>query len=227
MSLDRQTDTTVRGVYWGVVINNPTEADMDAVHKGPFPPWVRHIKGQEENAPTTGTHHLNFYLNTEQVRLKCISDWLKRASIKPLMGHTHKNYWLDVYSQKPESAIEGTQWEVDLRKVESERKVRTMAGILTSMAEFRWSSEVLNQKTWLDEEKTKSRPLKQVYEEEYWDIVSIMCGQDENLIQLFTMPAYKTAWVNTRRTWVQKSIVDRQTRMTIVAPDGVESPVSV
>lgn len=224
MSLDRQTDTTVRGVYWGVVINNPTDEDMDAVKKGPYPYWVRHIKGQEENAPTTGTHHLNFYLNTEQVRLKCISNWLKRASIKPLMGHTHKNYWLDIYSQKPESAIEGTQWEVDLR--ERQQKVKTMAGILTSMADFRWSEEVIKKRC-LGDEETRPKPLKQVYEEEYWDIVSIMCGQDESLIQLFTMPAYKTAWVNTRRTWIQKSIVDRQTRMTIVAPDGVESPVSV
>lgn len=223
---DRQTDSTTRGVYWSVIVNNPTEEDLEKVYKGPYPPWMKHIKGQQEMAPTTGTRHINMYLHTEQMRLSGISKWLNRANIKPLMGIEHRDNWIEKYSQKEESAIANTQFEVDRRQQEGERKQRTMAGILTEMAAFRWTDSDIKEKV-VGNEETKGRPIKQVYEEEYWNIVSIMCGQDENLIQLFTMPAYKTAWVNTRRTWIQKSIVDRQTRMYIVAPDGVESPVSV
>lgn len=223
---DRQTDSTTRGVYWSVIVNNPNGEDLEKVYKGPYPPWMKHIKGQQETAPTTGTRHINMYLHTEQMRLSGISKWLNRANIKPLMGIEHRDNWIEKYSQKDESAIANTQFEVDRRQQEGERKQRTMAGILTEMAAFRWSDSDIKEKV-VGSEESKGRPIKQVYEEEYWNIVTIMCGQDENLIQLFTMPAYKTAWVNTRRTWIQKSIVDRQTRVYIVAPDGVESPVSV
>lgn len=224
--VDRQTDSTVRGVYWSVVINNPTEEDLDKVYKGPYPPWMKHIKGQQEAAPTTGTRHVNMYLHTEQMRRSAISKWLIRANIEPLMGIEHRDNWIDKYSQKDDTAIANTQFEVDRRSQEGERKQRTMAGILTQMADFRWSNEIIDDKV-KGTEDMKGKPRKQVYEDEYWNIVTIMCGQDENLIQLFTMPAYKTAWVNTRAAWVQKSIVDRQTRISIVAPDGQISPVSV
>lgn len=224
---DRQTDSTTRGVYWSVVINNPTEEDLDKVYKGPYPPWMRHIKGQQETAPTTGTRHVNMYLHTEQMRLSAISKWLTRANINPLMGIEHRDNWITKYSQKDDTAIANTQFEVDKRQQEGERKQRTMAGLLTQMAAFRYSDSQIQEKTNPLDETRKPMKIKEVYEEEYWHVVGIMCGQDENLIQIFTMPAYKTAWVNTRRTWIQKTIVDRQTRISIVCPDGEISPVSV
>lgn len=224
---DRQTDSTTRGVYWSVVINNPTEDDLDKVYKGPYPPWMRHIKGQQETAPTTGTRHVNMYLHTEQMRLSAISKWLTRANINPLMGIEHRDNWISKYSQKDDTAIANTQFEVDNRQQECERKQRTMAGLLTQMAAFRYSDSQIQEKTNPLDETRKPMKIKEVYEEEYWNIVGIMCGQDENLIQVFTMPAYKIAWVNTRRTWIQKTIVDRQTRISIVCPDGEISPVSV
>jgi len=223
---DRQTDSTHRGVYWSVVINNPTEEDLDKVYKGPYPPWVKHFKGQQENAPTTGTLHINAYLHTGQLRRSQISNWLTRASIEPLMSTQHRDNWITKYSQKDESAIANTQFEVDFRQQASECKQRTMAGLLTQMAAFRFSDSQIQEKV-NPTDDSKPKKIKEIYEEEYWHIVSIMCCQDENLIQLFTMPAYKVAWVNTRRTWIHKSMVDRQTRIYVTAPDGEISPVSV
>ena len=217
--VDSQTDT--RASHWSITINNPTEADRIAIRTQPR--WLRKVKWQDEQGEN-GTVHIQAYANTDQVRMSALKKWLTRAHFKPCFTQEHIENTLD-YAHKQETAIANTQHELTYRT--REQPSLTMSNLLTNLAEFAYSAEQIRERLEGTDELPKMK-LKEIYESEYWHAVSMMISQDPDLIQTFTMPCYKIAWVNTRQVWLQKYLVDSQTNIRINTLDSGEiSPVSV
>lgn len=214
MALDRQTDTTVRGSYWGVVINNPTDEDRNQLRTPPN--WLRRVKGQDE-VGEQGTLHIQAVLNTDQVRFSSVKSWLPRAHITRLTTKLHYENSLK-YVHKDETCADiGTRFDIVVR---GESDVRTMDSILTRMAAACWTQQVIQKK--LEEFPETYKKVKDVYEAEYWHIARLMIAEEPTMIGTFTVPNLRTAWINTRDVWILMDRVSRQTDITISS--GENSP---
>lgn len=199
-------DTTVRASWWSLTLNNPTDDDRTKVHNNP-PRWLRSIKGQDEIGKETGTVHLQMVINTDQVRFSSIKEWLSKAHIKPALTKDHKANLMN-YVHKQDTSVPGTQFE---HKWKEESKSLTMAQALMKIAELAWTNEQCGeklQKYFLDNGKHMTK--LQLFEEEFWECVNLLLGQDENLVALYTQPQYIRAWIRTRTVWIKKAL-DSQT----------------
>lgn len=223
MALDRQTtsqaevDTTVRGSWWSVVINNPTDEDRVLIRTPPN--WLRRVKGQDE-VGEQGTLHIQSVLNTDQVRFGSIKKWLPRAHIDKVNTKLHYNRLLDYVHKDETCADVNSRFDIVIR---GDDDVRTMDGILTRMAVLSWSHMKICETMKADAQGKFAKTTKEVYELEYWDIVRQICKQEPALISTFTVPNLRTAWINTRDVWIEAVLVDRQTNITVAinSPDTV------
>lgn len=203
MSLVSQT--TSRASHWGITINNPTEEDRTLIRTQPK--WLRMVKGQDEIGEN-GTLHIQAYANTDQVRLSSLKQWLPRAHFSALTTKQHIENMKEYVHKKDGTEVEGTQFELVIREANNFQSL-SMANVLTQMAMHAYDKQVI-QDLCID-----GKDIAKVYEQEYWDIVNTLLIDDENLISIFTMPQYKLAWIKTRRTWVVKAEVDRQTKIDV------------
>lgn len=203
MSLDSQT--TFRASHWGITINNPTEEDRTLIRTQPK--WLRMVKGQDEIGEN-GTLHIQAYANTDQVRMSSLKQWLPRAHFSALTTKQHIENMKEYVHKKDGTEVQGTQFELIIREANNFQSL-SMANILTTMATYAWDNEELAKRC------ADGKDIMKVYEEEYWHIANTLLIDDENLISMFTMPQYKLAWIKTRRTWISKLEVVRQTQITI------------
>lgn len=211
MSDSQTEDTTVRASHWSITINNPTEDDRNRLRTKQR--WLRRVKWQDEVGEKTRTLHLQIYANTDQIRASAIREWLPGCHMKPVWTKEHLKNVVE-YVEKEHTGVPGTKQDIVYRSKEA--KPITMANMLTSLAQFAYSAEYIREQTTPTETQMKVPKLKEVYEKEYWHCVTLACGQDPDLIQTYSMPCYKIAWVNTRPVWVQKYLVDSQTNIEVV-----------
>jgi len=210
--------STARASWWSLTINNPTELDRQTIQNPP-PRWLKWIKGQDEIGEN-GTLHLQFFMNTDQLRGKSIKDMFPRAHIKLATTALHISN-LKNYIWKDETAVEGTRFE---RKFRAESEALTMAQVMYKIAENAYDSaeyqRLLKEVCPLSSKRV--RTMKELNEAEFWDAVNILLAENENLVGLLTQPQYMRAWMHTRKVWVSKVELDRQTNITIYAnnPDS-------
>lgn len=91
------------GTVWSITINNPSERDRENIAHPPD--WVKSIKGQDEEAPTTGTLHFQGCLKTKYTeKFKKIKMLFPTANI----SRARNALALEQYVCKTETAVPGT-----------------------------------------------------------------------------------------------------------------------
>jgi len=198
---------TIRGSWWSITINNPTEQDRQTIH-GPAPRWLRMIKGQDE-VGENGTLHIQAVANTAQIRKSAICDWLSRAHIE-LARNVNA---LANYVSKDKTSVDGTQFEHNY--IDNENGPLTMAQVMRRIAEI---ANTERSRSRIENTEKPEKP-DDVYADEYWSAVELLLGENENLVALLTQPQYQRSWVKTRRVWLMKVALDRQTKITITSPE--------
>lgn len=163
------------------------------------------IKGQDEIGEN-GTLHIQFAMNTAQIRRSQISEWLPRAHLEAARNANA----VANYVSKAKTAVEGTAFE---HNYISENGTLTMANVMYKLAEVANVSKT-NQ---ILASPDNIRKAPEVYTDEYWAAVEILLGEDENLVALLTQPNYLYSWKNTRRVWLMKVAIDRQTSVSIAS----------
>lgn len=211
------SQTTVRASHWSFTLNNPTDEDRLALRTAQR--WLRKVKGQDEIGEN-GTLHVQGYANTDQVRMSTLKKWLPRAHFKSCITQEHIQRTLDYVHKEDDTTVANTQFEIVYRT--NANTPLTMAETLTSLAEYCYSAEQIQE---LATGELRMR-IKEIYEKEYWYAVSMILLDQPDLIQTFSMPCYKIAWINTRQVWIQKYRVDSQTKVNVL-DSGEISPVSV
>lgn len=211
---------TIRGSWWSVTINNPTEQDRQTIH-GPAPRWLRMIRGQEELG-ANGTLHYQLAVNTQQIRASQIKEWLPRAHIEVARNPNA----LANYVNKDNTAVPDTQFEHNY--VNNANGPLTMANVLMKIAEI---ANVCETERKISAKDDNGLPLYKntddIYRMEYWSAVEILLGDNENLVALLTQPQYERAWVKTRRVWLMKLAVDRQTELSVGSASPAEENILV
>lgn len=201
---------SVRGSWWGpCTLNNPTEQDRQTIH-GPAPRWLRMIKGQDEIGDN-GTLHIQFVVNTRQIRMSQLKAWLPRAHFELARNENA----VANYCAKGPTSVPDTQFE---HNYVNENANKTMADIMLMIAD---AADQLSERTRerlakQDEQGKIMYKPQEVFKLEYWDSVEMLLCEDENLVGLLTQPQYERAWVNTRKVWFIKLNLDRQTRISLV-----------
>lgn len=200
---------TIRSSWWSITLNNPTEEDRQTV-KGPPPRWLKMIKGQEE-VGENGTHHLQMVANTEQIRASQLKAWLPRSHIEAPKSQKHKENLIN-YVHKDETAVANSRFEIRHRE---EQHNLTMASVMTLLGELAWTQERMKEEIDKRAADGKKFKLEDLYKDEFWEAVNIIVADQENLISVFTQTQYLTAWIRTRKVWIAKVEVDRQTQLSI------------
>lgn len=93
-------DTTTRGTCWSLTINNPTDADTEAINLARQRGWT--VDGQLERG-AEGTPHYQLILKTPQVRFSAVKKLFARAHIE--LARNSKA--LETYVHKDESRVAG------------------------------------------------------------------------------------------------------------------------
>jgi len=210
---DSQTDdTTVRGSWWLVTVNNYNESEL--LKAKTQTKWMKSTAGQCEIGLECKTPHFHVLINTDFCRCSQIKEWMPRANIKL------KNTKLAIanakpYVQKEKTYVEGTRWNISFRGMES----LSFSQCMLAIAENAWSEDVLKQKIKEEadlalEEKRKMKPIKELYEEEFWESINIICEQDLNLLAIYTAPNYIRAWIKARKTILKVFENERLTTIT-------------
>lgn len=201
---------TIRGSWWLGTLNNPTEQDRQTIH-GPAPRWLRMVKGQDEIGEN-GTLHIQFALNTRQIRLSQIKEWLPRAHLEVARNANA----ITNYVSKAATAVANSQFE---HNYVTENANKTMADIMMMIADVANLDRTRERLAELKDNGLPVRKPDDCYKAEYWDAVEMLLCQDENLIALLTQTQYLTGWIRTRKVWIMKNEVDRQTKVAVKSPD--------
>lgn len=164
------------------------------------------IKGQDEIGEENGTLHIQFAVNTAQVRMSSLCEWLPRAHFEAARNANA----VANYCKKTKTSVEGTQFE---HNYISANGTLTMANVMMKIAEVANISKTKQRLTANDGEPLEKPNV--VYSDEFWAAVEILLGEDENLVALLTQPQYERAWVKTRRVWLTKLAIDRQTSVSV------------
>lgn len=183
---DRQTDSKARGTVWSLTIFDPEEYHILQT-KDAWPGWLRQAKGQEEVAPTTGKHHWQCMIQTEQVRASSIKKLLPTAHIEIARNrHGLKNY-----VGKKETAVEGTQFDVS-----NDKEYLALHQQLEMLAV-----------AYLEHEDDIKKILEELKPTEwdkkvFWFLANVILEADPTRASMLANPALERMWVNTRGTWV-------------------------
>lgn len=205
------SELVARASWWSITLNNPTDDERRLLGGSNPPRWLKRIAGQDELAPDTGTLHIQAWCNTDQVRMSAIKKWLPRAHLKAAYTIAHINNLKQYCSEekrKNTSFVPGTQFDIKIRE-ENERM--TMADALIKIAEHAWSAEKIDAAAQLYTNRNKNI-LEEIYDKEFWNIVEIILMGNPDAVALYTQPQYLRAWIKTRRVWIKKLELDRQTK---------------
>lgn len=202
---------TVRGSWWLITINNPTELDRQTFSNPP-PRWLRMAKGQDEIGEN-GTLHIQAALNTQQVRMSQIKQWLPRAHIELARNAAA----VANYVSKDRTSVPDTQFEYN-HVNETGNGSLTMAQVMMLLAEYAYpNSEITKLAGEIGvDERPRYKTVEEIYKVEYWDSVNMLLTQNENLVALLTQPQYERSWIKTRKVWCLKLQLDRQTNVSVV-----------
>lgn len=186
---DRQTDSKARGSHWSLTIYDPGELNAFQSKDG-WPLWVKKAVGQEEICPTTGKHHWQCYLQTEQIRFSSLKKWLPTAHIEIARN---KNA-LKQYVAKSETAVDGTKFDIT-----TDKEHLGLHQQLELFARCWLAAEDEIKKTYYGDLKLKPG---EVEKKVYWFLVNIILRDNPEQAAMFANPALERMWVNTWMTWV-------------------------
>lgn len=103
-NLTSPADTSSRGTWWSVVINNPTEDDRSRLSTPPE--WIKAVYGQDEIGEENGTLHIQAAVQcVSQQRFHRLKEWLPRANL----GIAKNAAALQNYVKKSKTSVPGTQ----------------------------------------------------------------------------------------------------------------------
>lgn len=187
--------STVRAAWWSVTINNPTEADRRSLEKENLPSFVKSVRQQDE-VGEQGTLHIQAAVNTSQVRLSAMKQWLPRAHLEVARNRDA----LLNYVQKEETALAGTQKVVQADFMSMDQALMAIAEHEMDYPE--WQKRVPLQK------QVKEGAFEK---DEYWAAVREILRNFPKTVGLFTNPQMERAWVKTRAVWIERLKKDRQT----------------
>lgn len=199
-----------RAAWWSITINNPTQADRDALKE--HPSFVKMVKYQDEIGEE-GTPHIQGAVNTAQVRFSAMKKWLPRAHIE---AARNKQALLN-YVEKEETAVPNTQVVVQADYLSMDVALKEIAKHQRDYSQ------------WLKTTGLSRRTKENAFEkEEFWNAVRIILREKPKAVGLFTNPQLERAWVNTRQVWIELLEKDRQTdRQNAILDAEKESPAEV
>lgn len=169
------------------------------------------VKGQDEIGEN-GTLHIQFALNTRQIRLSQIKEWLPRAHLEVAKNANA----ITNYVSKVQTAVANSQFE---HNYVDENANKTMADIMLMLADAANLERTRERLAELDDRGLPVRKPIDCYKVEYWEAVEMLLCQDENLVALLTQPQYERSWIKTRNVWIMKNQVDRQTKVLVKSPE--------
>lgn len=185
---DRQTDSKARGTVWSLTLFDPGEYNILQT-KDAWPGWLRQAVGQEEVAPTTGKHHWQCMIQTEQVRASSIKKLLPTAHIEIARNkNALKNYVV-----KSETAVDGTKFDIT-----NDKEHLALHQQLQLLATTYIENEDEVHKIILDPGSKPTEWDKKIY----WLLVNFILEADPTRASMLANPALERMWVNTRGTWV-------------------------
>jgi len=186
---------TARASWWSVTINNPTPADFASLKKENLPSWVKFLKGQDEIGKN-GTPHLQFAVQTAQVRHAAMRSWLPRAHIEIARDKVA----LLKYVEKTDTAVPGTQVTIQADYLAMDSALKAIAVHAMDWDEWRQRVSIKAQATDGAFEK-----------DEFWQAVNKILRVSPKQVGLYTNPQLERAWVKTRAVWIDLLEKDRQT----------------
>lgn len=184
---DRQTD---RSTAWSLTIYDPGEVAL-VTNKDSWPHWLRKVKLQEEVCPTTGKHHWQTAMLTQQVRFSAVKKWLPTSHIEVARN---KQALLN-YVEKDDTAVAGTRQELESEKqylALHQQLQRLAAMVIENLEEYQAARLALI------EEKDKS-PDKSMY----WWVVRLMLSGEPELAAVLANPALEKMWIHTSAVWIE------------------------
>jgi len=126
-----------RASWWLITLNNPTKDDRDSLELPPD--YVKEMYYQDEIGEKNGILHIQLALNTTQLRLATIKEWLPRAHIEAAQ-HTGK---VKNYCKKLATSVPGTfvHWKRNRQTNEIETENNNEEGwtlrvILLTLAQY-------------------------------------------------------------------------------------------
>lgn len=175
--------TSQRGSWWSITINNPEQADRDALANPPA--FVKKVVQQDERGEND-TLHIQACANTAQVRFAQVKSWLPRAHIELARDKSA----LLKYVQKEETAVAGTQKTI-------EREYVTMAGCLKKLVKYHSETpaEMLIKHYKGDIHKANAG--------EFWSMANQLLEEEPELVSVVTNPQVLRAWVHTKNVWLK------------------------
>nr|AJD07571.1 replication-associated protein [Sewage-associated circular DNA molecule] len=180
-----------RASMWSITINNPTDADRQALKA--HPSFVKMVKYQDEIGDE-GTLHIQGAVQTTQVRFSAMKKWLARAHIEIARN---KQALLN-YVEKSETAVSNTQVVVQADYLSMDAALKEIA---------KYAQDYVQWHTAL------KRPAKdkEFEKQEFWTAVRQILREKPKAVGLFTNPQLERAWINTRSVWIELCEKDRQT----------------
>lgn len=167
------------------------------------PNFFKLILWQDEIAPDTGRKHRQGCFATHRP----VRPAAARAKLPGIHIEPAKNWGaLLNYCQKSESFDpSGQRVSID----NTSQKPPSIADLLQRIGDMVWDRWLCDQQLpTSDQDYTHppTRPLsKDDAKSEYWDIVNEIIYTDPQLIGILAQPLPQNAWVNTRRTWIEKA----------------------
>ena len=179
---DRQTDKTTRWAFTAY------EGQWELFKI--VPECVAEVGWQTETCPETNRLHYQGFIRTKrQCRFAQVRNAYPGVHIAPA-----KNWDALVnYCRKKDTAVPGTQ------QIFQGTKAMTMKDALVRLASH---APVLPPMIIITATVNVRAENIYVLKQEYWDLVSKVLEDDPDAIGLYVNPMYQTAWINTRKTWV-------------------------
>lgn len=190
-----KAEPTGKASWWSITINNPTEADYDALEQENWPSFVKRVKYQTEQG-AEGTIHVQGAVNTTQVRFSAVKKWLPRAHIEAAKDKAA----LLKYVEKKDTQV-STLPSGDIQKAPGE--FMTMEKCLVAFVKYynivkaKKCYDIHDDSNWILLHKT----AEQIETDMYWDAVNLYLRDRPELISVLSNPQMMRAWLHTRPVW--------------------------
>lgn len=179
---DRQTD---KSTWWSLTAFNSEILIVE--DKSQWPDFVKSVHGGREECPTSNKEHFQGAVQCHrQVRMSQLKKWLPTAHWEiPRSVEALKRYVMKTETATGEKVVR-----------ESEQKYYKMHDLLYKLGDMYTLCR--------DEiHKLEDAELKDLDNKIYWYCVAEICRVDPELISSYSIPAVKTAWINTKSVWLE------------------------
>lgn len=215
---DNMSVTTTRAGAWIGTLNNPTPEDRVALRTQQR--WMRSCKGQDE-VGESGTLHIQFLVCTDWIRMSSLKRWLPRAHFEPCRGTQHVTNASN-YVHKPETAVEGTQFNYVYRgdtEVVSTNKVLVSLWRIRQQEFTERERQCIARSLHKDDDPFEVENFKIPPKEEkvYYACMSIYLQENAEHVNFFGNRVLKELWMNCQGAIIAWYIKDEEERSAAAA----------